>query len=130
MLPRFDAGMKFLKMLCWVQGMYFLATGVWPLVSIGTFEMVTGPKTDDWLVKTVGVLIIVTSAVLLRAALSGKPSDDTIIIGAGMAAALMFIDLIYVSQNTILAIYLADAVLELIFVVAWAWCGREVLRKG
>jgi hypothetical protein len=35
-------------------------TGLWPLVSIGTFQQVTGPKTDLWLVKTVGVLIAVS----------------------------------------------------------------------
>ena len=36
---------------------YYLITGVWPLLSIGTFEKVTGPKTDRWLVKTVGILV-------------------------------------------------------------------------
>src|SRR5438270_11614006 len=41
-----------------VQGVYYLLTGVWPLVSIDTFQMVTGPKTDLWLVQTVGALII------------------------------------------------------------------------
>src|SRR4051812_49609509 len=52
--------------LLWVQGLYYLVTGVWPLVSIETFQMVTGPKTDHlvtgretdhWLVMTVGVLV-------------------------------------------------------------------------
>ena len=32
--------------LCSVQGLYCLITGVWPLVSIDTFQAVTGPKTD------------------------------------------------------------------------------------
>ena len=32
--------------LCWVQGAYFLVTGVWPLVSIRSFQAVTGKKTD------------------------------------------------------------------------------------
>jgi hypothetical protein len=36
----------------WVQGIYYLLTGLWPLVSIGTFQMVTGEKTDVWLVHT------------------------------------------------------------------------------
>jgi len=29
--------------------------GVWPLVSLRTFEGVTRPKVDSWLVKSVGV---------------------------------------------------------------------------
>jgi hypothetical protein len=40
------------------QGAYYLLTGVWPLLSLRTFELVTGPKTDDWLVRTVGVLVL------------------------------------------------------------------------
>jgi hypothetical protein len=54
--------------VCWVQGMYFLLTGVLPLISIRTFEAITGPKTDKWLVQTVGVLVTVIGAVLLLAA--------------------------------------------------------------
>ena len=41
------------------QAVYFLLTGIWPLLSIRTFQMVTGRKTDTWLVKTVGVLVAV-----------------------------------------------------------------------
>ena len=48
-----------------VQGVYFLLTGVWPLLSIRTFEAVTGPKVDRWLVKTVGLLVAVIGASLL-----------------------------------------------------------------
>lgn len=49
------------------QGLYFLVTGIWPLVHIKSFQWVTGPKVDLWLVKTVGVLIAVMGAVLTLA---------------------------------------------------------------
>jgi len=29
------------------QGLYFLATGLWPLVDVGSFQAVTGPKTES-----------------------------------------------------------------------------------
>jgi hypothetical protein len=35
------------------QAMFYVITGLWPLVSLGSFERVTGPKTDDWLVHIV-----------------------------------------------------------------------------
>ena len=35
----------------------YLATGLWPLFNIESFQQVTGPKTDLWLVRTVGVLV-------------------------------------------------------------------------
>jgi hypothetical protein len=55
-----------------VQGLYFLMTGLWPLVSIGTFQHVTGPKIDLWLVNTVGVLVEVVLMVWWLIALAAS----------------------------------------------------------
>src|SRR5438874_8318552 len=41
------------------QGAYYVVSGVWPLLNMDSFEMVTGPKMDRWLVRTVGLLISV-----------------------------------------------------------------------
>ncbi len=34
---------------------FYVATGIWPVLSRRSFEAVTGPKREDWLVKTFGV---------------------------------------------------------------------------
>ncbi|HZF99815.1 MAG TPA: hypothetical protein VEY71_02385 [Chitinophagales bacterium] len=36
--------MEWLLVLLWVQGVYTLATGVWPIVHMRSFEAVTGPR--------------------------------------------------------------------------------------
>ena len=36
------------------QGAFYLAAGLWPIVHRSSFERATGPKTDFWLVRTVG----------------------------------------------------------------------------
>lgn len=41
-----------------LQGAYYIATGMWPLMSRRAFEAVTGPKTDWWLVQMVGLLAV------------------------------------------------------------------------
>ncbi len=51
------------------QGLYYALTGLWPLISISTFQAVTGPKAEHWLVRTVGVLVTVIGGVL---ALAGR----------------------------------------------------------
>ncbi len=56
-----------LTALALLQGVFYVLTGIWPLLSIRTFERVTGPKVDRWLVKTVGVLVTVIGGVLLLA---------------------------------------------------------------
>src|ERR1700710_1131223 len=75
--------------LFWLQGLYYLATGVWPLVSIETFQMVTGEKTDHlvtgregdhWLVMTVGALVTAVALSLLLADWRGKDSPEAALL--------------------------------------------------
>jgi hypothetical protein len=111
------------------QGIYYAVTGVWPLVSMRTFEAVTGPKTDDWLVKTVGVLVGAIGGVLVlagrrRRALEPEPA----LLAAGSAAGLAAIDTIYSLRGRISKIYLLDAVVEVALVAAWAVAMRTVSR--
>src|SRR5215475_2368904 len=51
-----------------IQGAYLLATGVWPVVHLRSFEWTTGPKLEGWLVKTLGGLIAAIGTTLLCAA--------------------------------------------------------------
>jgi hypothetical protein len=103
-----------------IQGFYFLVTGLWPLVSIGTFQMVTGRKTDLWLVKTVGVLVAVIGLAVLVGGLRGRLTPELILLAAGSAVGLAGVDVIYVARRTIAPIYLLDALVELLLVGGWA----------
>ena len=76
-----------------LQGVYFLLTGVWPLVSMRTFEAVTGPKVDRWLVKTVGLLVAVIGASLVLD--RRRPSRGTTALAVGSAAARGGVDVVY-----------------------------------
>ena len=81
--------------------MFYAATGVWSLLSMRTFERVTGPKTDRWLVKTVGALIAVIGIHLLRGARSGCALGGASSLGASSAAVLATVDVIYVARGRI-----------------------------
>jgi hypothetical protein len=43
--------MKHIRTLIWIHAVYTLLTAVWPLVDIKSFMIITGHKTDIWLVK-------------------------------------------------------------------------------
>lgn len=102
------------------QGLSFLATGIWPLVSIRTFMTVTGPKTDVWLVKTVGVLVAVIGVVLLAAGSRGRMIPELVGLAMGSAAALAAVDVWYAWRRVIPRIYLADAAVEVVLILLWA----------
>lgn len=102
-----------------VQGMYFLLTGLWPLASIDTFQMVTGSKTDIWLVRTVGALVAVIGGVLLFTYFQETITTPIILLGIGSALALLIIDVVYVTKDIIEPIYLLDAIVEAALIIWW-----------
>lgn len=108
------------RWLALIQGAYFLATGLWPILSMRTFEAVTGPKTDDWLVKTVGVQVGVVGAVLIMAGLNARITPEVVTLAVGSALGLMSIDVWYVARAVIPRVYLLDAAAEIVLVASWA----------
>ncbi len=108
-----------------LQGVFYLVTGLWPLLHIQSFLKVTGPKTDLWLVKTLGVLISVIGMVLGSAGVQRSVNRDLALLGGGSAAALTAIDVIYVARRRISPVYLLDAVTELALIVGWSIGARK-----
>ena len=101
------------------QGLYYFITGLWSLLSMRTFEKVTGPKTDHWLVKTIGLMLVVIGLALITGGVRKTITPEMAILGVGTAGALLGIDVFYVSIKKIPRIYLLDAVAELILIVGW-----------
>lgn len=104
-----------MQTLLWIQGAYFFVTGIWPLLHYRSFEQLTGPKTDVWLVKTVGTLVAVTGIVFIESARSGNFSSSIVVLSAGSALGLLLIDVVFVFKKVISRIYLLDALVELLF---------------
>lgn len=102
-----------------MQGAYFAITGLWPILHYPSFEKISGPKTDVWLVKTVGALITVIALLILLAAIRRDTHTSTIIAAVGSAFALLMVDVIYVAKKVIRPVYLADAAIELALIVIW-----------
>jgi energy-converting hydrogenase Eha subunit E len=102
------------------QGSYYLITGLWAIVHIESFQKITGPKIDLWLVKTVGLLLAVIGTGLLLAAYRQQLDPALILIAIGSAAALLIIELVYVAKRTISRIYLLDAAVEAGLIAWWA----------
>jgi hypothetical protein len=105
-----------------VQGCYFLITGMWPILGIDSFQKVTGRKTDLWLVKTVGVLVIAIGAGLIAAGIAQRFDPGLIVIAMASALGLLGIDLIYAFKRVISVVYALDAVVEAGFLVWWIMC--------
>ncbi|HEX8100894.1 MAG TPA: hypothetical protein VF660_11935 [Actinomycetota bacterium] len=109
-----------------VEGWFYLVSGLWPVFNIRSFEAVTGPKVDRWLVKTVGLLLSVVGGVELAAARRQRVSPELAMLGAGVPLALLVIDLTYVSRRRISKVYLLDALAQLGLI---GWWGAAIRRN-
>jgi len=110
---------RWLPTVALIQGGFYLATGIWPLLDIESFQDVTGPKTDLWLVRTVGVLVAVIGGVLLVAARRSRITDEIVLLAVGSALGLAAIGFVFTLAGTISPIYLADAVAEIGLAALW-----------
>jgi hypothetical protein len=97
-----------LKRLAYGQGIYFLIMGLWPILDIQSFLWITGPKSDLWLVRTLGLLIAAVGFALVRAVS----------------------DLFYVALGSISRIYLWDAGIQIGLVLMWRWLWPVAEERG
>ena len=82
-----------------IQAGYYLASGLFPLVSMATFERITGPKVDKWLVQMVGLLAAAIGLSLLVGA--RRKTIDESIFALSIASALAFagIDIVHAAAG-------------------------------
>jgi hypothetical protein len=102
-----------------VQGWYCILGSIWPLVSPTTFQAVTGTKMDFWLAQTVGLLLIVTGLVLIKAARRGRLTAEIALLGIGQAIVLGSVDVFCVREPRTTVAYYLDAIAEFTLVAAW-----------
>jgi hypothetical protein len=105
--------------MSWLQGGFYVATGLWPIVHLRSFEAVTGPKLEGWLVKTVGALVTVIGGTLLFAGRRHHVGPEMRLLGASSAAAFTAVDVLYTAKRRISPVYLLDAVAEVALLAGW-----------
>jgi len=96
------------------QGLYYLVTGIWPILHVESFMAVTGPKIDIWLVKMVALLSITIGLSILAAQ---RDHYKSFLLNGMAALSFLIIDTYYSLIERISAIYLADALVQLFFLI-------------
>lgn len=128
------SGQKIQHWVCWLQGVYFFISGIWPLLHMESFVAISGPKIDLWLVRTVGLLLSVIGLVLLSAAYHRRINQEIFLLAIGSAISMAAIDIYYAGIGRIWNVYLLDALAEACLMGLWlaGWftkSGRESSSK-
>lgn len=102
-----------------IMGLYYAVTGIWPLFHMPSFEGVTGKKSDKWLVRMVGLLAFSSGVVFLASAhSSAAPAWEVLLLAVLNIVSFMGIDIYYVLMKRISPVYLADAIVQALFLIA------------
>jgi ribonuclease P protein component len=105
---------------------FFIGTGIWPLLHRTSFERVTGAKRDFWLAQTVGVAVASIGAGLAQAAAAqSRVPREMRTVAMTSAAGLAALDVVFVARRRISPVYLADAAAEAALVVGWLTAKRD-----
>jgi hypothetical protein len=110
------------------QGLYYTATGIWPLLHMRSFVAITGPKADIWLVQTAAGLIASLGAALLLA--GSRPQPALRSAAAGSALTLAAVDLAYALPGRISRVYLGDSAVQLALLALWLISARFKRKRG
>lgn len=111
-----------------VQAIYYIPTGIWAVGHIRSFQKLTGPKTDLWLVKAVGLLVSAVGAGIGLAGWRNRITPEITVIAVGSAASLTAIDLTYTARRRISPIYLGDALMNLLIIAGWVLRASKARR--
>jgi hypothetical protein len=118
-----------LRGLLGAQSAYYGITGLWPLIHYDSFERLTGPKSERWLVETVSGLITVIAASLAIGSRRPVVDSQSLALAAGSAAALGGIDVLYLARGRLRLVYGADAAAQGAFVALIAQSIYERRRQ-
>jgi hypothetical protein len=108
-----------------LHALYFGIGGLWSVVGKRSFQAISGPKADYWLVRTVGGLLTVVGAVIAMADVRGRITPEIRWLAIGTSAVLTVIDVVYTARNRIRWVYLLDAVANVVLIGGWL-----ALRSG
>ena len=109
-----------------LHALYFFIGGVWSVVGKRSFEAIAGPKTDYWLVRTVGGLLTVVGGVIGVAGIRNRVTPEVAGLAVATSAVLTAIDVVYTTKRRISPVYLLDAIANVVLIGGWL----ALIRRG
>ena len=111
--------MKKNSVLLIVQAVYYLLTGLWPLLHLNSFLSITGSGADLWRSQPINLLILCVGLVLLRGSAEKSSKPATNILSVAAAFVLLIIDLYFPFSGVVSKLYVVDGILQFSCLVLW-----------
>ncbi|MCL5958916.1 MAG: hypothetical protein M1358_06275 [Chloroflexi bacterium] len=93
------------------QGIYYLVTGLWPVLHRASFVALVGPKPDVFQLQSTAGLIAVIGGIITAAARAREPGWLPLMLGLGSASALGSVEIAHLRR--IRCIFVLELLVEL-----------------
>lgn len=103
-----------------LQSLYYLFTGLWPLLHMLSFSSEAGTKADSWLLKTEAMLIVCIIAAFAIDLYTRKYTTSIVFLAISSSIGFLYIDLWHSLFYNMSGIYLTDAFAHLILMTVWS----------
>jgi hypothetical protein len=113
-----------LRRVAALQAGVYATTGAWPLVHFRSFELVTGRKRENWLVKANGAIFLGIGMGLGMAALRDRLTPDWRALAVTLGTGVVAVEVANLRRRRIAPVFWLDAAFEAFLVVAWLALGR------
>ncbi len=84
-----------------------------------SFEAVTGPKVDEFLVRSIALILLLTSAVLFSQLRRKELEHSGVIMALGISLILGSVAIISAALGYIRAVYFLDGSMHVLFAIGW-----------
>lgn len=100
------------------QGIYYLGTGLWPLVHLDSFAAVVALQVNPFQAQLFGAVLAVLGSSLLESVRRGPPAAYPTALGIAVAGAIVLVSLLWLPrQPTVSGLWL-DVAVEVAIAVA------------
>jgi hypothetical protein len=104
-----------------VQGIYYVAIGLWPLLGPASYIGATGPKPDLWSLHATAILLVAVGLAVALASVRRRLHAELRLLALAVPLGLLVIDVAHVVAGRVVPVYLVDALAQLLFAAAWSW---------
>jgi hypothetical protein len=113
-----------------LQGVYYVVSGLWPVVHASSYQHYTGGHdlTDLWLLRTLGAVLAVVGLSLLWAVRRRSVAPEAVIMAGGVAAVLAIMDMANIAVKAYPPIYCIDCLIQVGFLFGWITAVRSPTR--
>jgi hypothetical protein len=108
-----------------VQGAMYVATGLWPIVHIQSFERMAGPRASRGLVRTFGAVMATVGLSLLLRGMRRSRQQTASPLGAVGSLALSMANSVYAGRGRISPVSISRVIAQTALLVAWVMRRRR-----